>query len=129
MENNNTEKIVTVSFVVIAALVGFAVSVLLEVLAASWGKFSTVYPNTMVKHGIPVLVALGTFAYMMTSKAVREWGFEVVSEVGRVVWPSRKDTSSLTIFVTIIILISGFLLGFIDLLSTLLMKFILNFTI
>lgn len=44
------------------------------------------------------------------------WGKEVVEELKKVTWPTRKETIRLTIVVVIVSLITAFYIGIIDVL-------------
>lgn len=114
MENNNG-KIITVSFMITGLLVGYVVSYAMNTVAAmSSGNLAHVLNRDLVHHGVPVLVGLLVFLSLQFKKSVVEWADEVVTELKKIVWPSRKDTTSMTIVVCIMVLISGFVIGLFD---------------
>jgi preprotein translocase subunit SecE len=126
MENNNN-KIITVSFMVGGIILGIVVSVLWEALiAVSTGGFGRFIGQDWIRHGLPVLVGLGFFLALQFNKTVLAWADEVVVEIKRVVWPSRKDTAAMTIVVCVMLVISGIALGLLDVLSGTLLDWLLH---
>jgi preprotein translocase subunit SecE len=111
-------KTITVSFMVAGILTGLVVSVLMETLAAlTTGKLGQIFGNDWVRHGAPVVVGIGVFAGLQISKPVVAWADEVVTEIARVVWPTRKDTMGMTVVVCIMVLLAGAYFGLLDVLS------------
>lgn len=121
MDNSGTSlnnKIITVSFLVGSILIGVVVSVLVDTLAAvATGGVGRFFAQDLVKHGLPVAVGLVTFFALEFNKSIMAWADEVVTEIRRVVWPSRKDTTSMTIVVCIMLVISGLAFGLLDVVS------------
>ena len=118
-------KIITVSFLLTAAISGYVVSVLIKVLGA-WGTFARVSHNPVVQHGVPVAVGVAVFLYMVLTPKVRGWAGEVVLEISKVVWPSVKDTRALTIVVCFIVLLAAIIFWVFDIVSSQLIEFILS---
>ena len=117
MEKNNN-KVIMVSFLITAILVGIVVNVAMETAAAvATGAFGRFVSGDLVRHGVPVLAGLATFFALEFNKSVFTWADEVVAEIRRIVWPSRKDTVAMTIVVCIMLLISGVTLGLFDFVS------------
>jgi preprotein translocase subunit SecE len=115
---NNTNKVVSVSFMVVGILVGFVVSVMIDTLAAiATGATGRFFAQETVRHGLPVLVGLGLFLLLQFNKKIHSWADEVVTEISRVVWPSRKETVAMTIMVCVMVIISGLCLGVLDIFS------------
>lgn len=117
MENDN-KKILTVSFVVVALLVAFSTGMMIDTFAGSWAVIARMANNDLVHHGVPILLGMVTFACLQFNNKVVQFGDEVVMELRKVVWPSRKDTIAMTIVVCIMLVVSGFLLGIFDFLSS-----------
>jgi preprotein translocase subunit SecE len=126
MDKESNKKVITVAFVATAVLAALVLRVLLETAAASWGVFARYYAQDWVKHGLPVAVALITFMSLQLNKKVLVWADEVVVEIKKVVWPTRKDTTAMTVVVCIMLLISGVILGAFDFLSGSFVKMIVN---
>ena len=117
MENNNN-KIATVSFMLAAVLIGIVVSVLMNTLAAiTTGGFGRFVAQDVVRHGLPVTIGLVCFFVFQFNKTVTTWADEVITEIRRVVWPSRKDTVAMTIVVCVMLIISGVFFGILDVVS------------
>ena len=119
-------KIVMVSFVAAAFLSAFVARVLLDTLATYSGWLAMFYGRDWFRHGLPVLVGLSVFLSLQLREGTRVWANEVVVEVRKVVWPSQKITSSMTVMVCIILLISGFVLGLFDLVGAAVVDFIIQ---
>ena len=126
-QTNQVQKIVLIGFVAFGLTAAYVTRTLLEVFAATSGWFAQIYDSLLVQHGGPVVAGVGTFALCMLKPSIRKWGEEVVIEVGKVVWPSRKDTQALTIAVSFIVLLAGLLLGGFDVVTKQVVNFILNY--
>jgi preprotein translocase subunit SecE len=117
VENSNS-KVITISFMVTAALVGIVISALMGPLSATAsGPLAHALSTDLVRHGLPVLVGLILFLSLQFNAGVVAWSDDVVTELARIVWPSRKDTTNMTVVVCIMLLISGVLLGVLDFVS------------
>jgi preprotein translocase subunit SecE len=126
MENTNN-KIVTISLMFTGILVGLVVFVLLDSLAAlATGSLGAVVGKEIVRHGLPVAVGISTFFVLQFNKKVVAWAEEVVIELRKIVWPSRKDTMTMTMVVCVMLLISGLVLGFMDVLSASVIDWLLH---
>ncbi len=119
-------KIITVSFLIFAFLVAVTVNILLETVAASFGFVARLYAQDVVRHGLPVVVALVTFFSLQFNKKVLVWADEVVTELLKVVWPSRRDTTGMTLVVCVMLTISCLILFVFDYLSTEIVKVIIQ---
>lgn len=88
--NENNRKIVTLGFVA-GGFCAFIVSrVLFESLAVSFGIVGRYWSQTGFQHGVPVAFGVFTFALLQLNKGFNSWGEEVVVEIKKVVWPSKK---------------------------------------
>lgn len=121
MDNANS-KIVTLSFLSFAALVGFTIATLLSVFSGAFGVVARAMEMDIVRHGVPVAVALGLFVYLQFNKNILAWADEVIAEVKKIVWPPTKDTRGMTIVVVIMVLISSVIVSVFDMFS----GFVLN---
>lgn len=126
MENTN-KKVITVSFLLAGILIGIVVSVLMETLGAvTTGAFGRFVSQDAVRHGLPVVIGFATFLILQLNKRVNFWADEVVTELARVVWPSRKDTTAMTVMVCVMLLISGVFFGLLDVVSGTLIDWLLH---
>ena len=110
-------KIVTISFVILSFLAGFVAKVLFEVLSVSVGFFAGFYSQDIFRHGVPFLVGAGLFVYFQVKKEVRTLADEVVTEVKKVVWPTKKELYAMSFVVCLILIMSGVVLGIFDLIA------------
>lgn len=121
MENTNS-KIVTLSFLSFAGLIGFTISTLLNVFSGAFGIVAKAMGNDLFRHGLPVGITLGLFFYLQFNKNILTWADEVIAEVRKVVWPPVKDTRGMTIVVIIMVFISSIIVSVFDMFS----GFVLN---
>ena len=121
MDNTNS-KIVTLSFLSFAALIGFTIATLLRVFSGAFGVVAKAMELDLIRHGLPVAVALGLFVYLQFNKNILTWADEVIAEVKKIVWPPSKDTRGMTIVVVIMVIISSIVVSVFDMFS----GFILN---
>lgn len=123
----NNKKAATVGFMLAGILVGIGVKVLLDSVAAvATGSVGRFFAMDLVRHGLPVVTGLLSFVVLQANGAIREWGDEVVSELRKIVWPSREHTVRMTIFVCIMLMISGAALGLLDVVSGKLIQWLLS---
>jgi preprotein translocase subunit SecE len=120
------KKVLSVSFIVMAFIVAVVVDVVMESLAASFGTVARIRSIDLVSYGLPISVGFLTFLFLQFNKKVLLWGDEVVVEIRKVVWPSRRDTTAMTIVTCVMLVISGILLGVFDFVAGNLIKMILN---
>lgn len=117
MEKTNS-KILTLSFATLALIIGFTLSLLLKAFAGAFGIVARATDSDLVRHGLPVLTGLALFAYLQFSPKVLTWADEVVTEVRKVVFPSRKDTTGMTMVVILFVIISTIIVTFFDFFSS-----------
>ena len=115
--DNSSSKILTLSFAVFSAVLAFTVHLLIKSFAAAFGVVARFADTDFVRHGLPVVLGLVIFALLQFNSKVLVWGDEVVTEIRKVVWPSRKDTTAMTIVVCIMVLISSVIVTSFDFVS------------
>lgn len=116
MEKTNS-KILTLSFAIAGALVGLTTHLLIKAFSGAFGVVARAADSDIVRHGLPVGMGLAVFLALQFNPGVRTWGEEVVNEIHKVVWPSRKDTIAMTIVCVVMVLISSFIISTFDLTS------------
>ena len=116
MENTNS-KILTSSFAIASALVGFTLHLLIKILAGAFGVIARAADGDLVRHGLPVAVGLLMFALLQFNPKVHTWGEEVVAEIRKVVFPSGKDVTAMTIVVVIFVIIASLIITTFDVVS------------
>jgi preprotein translocase subunit SecE len=116
MDKTNS-KIITVSFAVAGALLGLTTHLLIKAFAGAFGVVARFADSDSVTHGLPVAVGIVVFAVLQFNPKILAWGGDVVTEIRKIVWPSRKDTTAMTIVVVIMVLISSVIISTFDLVS------------
>lgn len=116
MDKTNS-KILTLSFAILGALVGLTTHLLLKSFAGAFGIVARFSDTDLVRHGLPVAVGLGLFLFLQFNTKVLAWADEVVAEILKVVWPSQKDTTAMTIVVVVMVLISSVIVSSFDFVS------------
>lgn len=114
MDKQLMRKISTLSFLGAAFLAYVVVNVLFKALAGAFGVMQRFYSIDVLNHGLPITAAIAVFATLQFNPKILAWAEEVILEVSKVVWPSRKDTLAMTIVVCVFVGIACFLLMAID---------------
>lgn len=122
----NNDSIIYFCYVVAAGLGAYIASTLLDLAGGMFGPIARLRDLTIVRHGFPFSIFLVTFLYLFFEKRIYAWTDECVTEIKRVVWPSRKDVAQMTTVVCVMVLLSGLTLGIWDFLSSQLMKMFVN---
>lgn len=125
MDNTNS-KFLTLSFALAAALAGFTVHLLIKAFAGAFGVVARATDSDLARHGLPIAFAVLVFALLQFNPKVQVWGEEVIAEVKKVVFPSRKDVTAMTIVVIVMVLISSVIISTFDVLSAFLINQILR---
>ena len=127
MENEKSnESTVTFGFVLAGVLVGITASVLMDVAAGTFGSIARVRNIPVVQHGLPVGIGFAVFLYLFFNKRVHAWADECVTEVRKVVWPTRKDVVAMTTVCCVMVLLAGVSLGIFDFFASQLIKVFVN---
>lgn len=113
MEKSNS-KILTLSFAIASGIIGLTIHLLIKAFSGAFGVVARAAEHDAVKHGLPVVTGLGLFLYLQFSPKILAWGEEVVSEVRKVVFPTRKDTTGMTIVVLIFVFVSSVIVTVFD---------------
>ncbi len=108
------KKIISLSFVAAAIIAAYLTSVTLEILAGFFVSFVKIYDKDSIRRGLPVLVGIITLVVLAASPKIRSWTDSVVSEVRKVVWPTRNELSAMTVACLIMLIVAGFFLGGVD---------------
>lgn len=119
-------KILTISFAVTAMLVALTTSLLIKAFAGAFGVVARMTDSDVVKHGLPLVLGFAVFAVLQFNPRVLAWGEEVVTEVRKIVWPTRKDTTAMTIACVVMVLISSVIISCFDLISGFFINFLMK---
>ena len=126
MENTNN-KTISICFMIAGILVGIVASVLMETLAAvATGGFGRFVAQDAVRLGFPIALGVATIVILYTNKTVMAWADEVVTEISRVVWPTRKETVAMTMVVCVMVLAFGVYFGLLDVTSGAIIDWLLH---
>lgn len=110
-------KIVTVSFIALSFLMAFVIRVIFETLSVAFGFFANFYSMDVFRHGVPIFFGVGSFVFFQLNKSYQKLADEVVTEVKKVVWVGKKELYSMTTLVSVILIVSGVVLGLFDLIA------------
>ncbi len=125
MDKTN-QKILTLSFVTVSVLVAVSISLLLKTFAGTFGIVARLNDIEIIKHGLPVIIGLVLFSSLQFNKKVLIWAEDVALEIRKVVWPSRKDTTAMTIVVVVMVLISAVIITTFDFVSGYLVNYLVR---
>ena len=114
---DNTKKIVNVCFVAAGFLAFLVVNIILKTLIQTIGIGIRGNALFWIEHGVPVVAGVLTFGFLQFNPKAAAWAEEVVVEISKVVWPTRQQTVGMTIVVCVMVIISGVILGLLDILS------------
>ena len=127
MQQNDSKKILTMSFLGAGALIAFVFHVITNTLMPiTSGAVARAISSDFVVYILPVLVGFAGFLLLQFNKQVVAWGDEVVVEIKKVVSPSRRDTVAMTIVVIIMVMISAVIISIFDFLSSQLINYIVK---
>jgi preprotein translocase subunit SecE len=122
----SNESLVSTAFAMFGILIYFIVSVLLEVLAGTFGIVARFRNMEVVQHGLPVAVGFIVFLYLFMNKKTHTWADECIGEVRKVVWPTRKDVMAMTMVVCVMVVFAGVSFGIFDFFASQLIKLFVN---
>jgi preprotein translocase subunit SecE len=113
MDKNN-KKILTMCYLAVAGLTAFSTGLLIEAFASIIPGLATITTHDFVQHGLPIVLGLAVFFGLQFNTKVNVYFDEVITEIKKIVWPSRRDTTAMTIVVCVIVVIAGFCLAIFD---------------
>ena len=119
-------KIIQVINVLASVTLGYCVRILFEFFAVIFGIVAQAYSIEALRHGLSIGTGVACFAILQFHPRIHGWLKDVVVEIDKVVWPTKKDTLSMTVIVCVILVLSGVLLGLFDLGAGTVIRYILN---
>lgn len=125
-DSKNNQNIVNAAIVASGFIAFFVTSMVLETLANAFGPIARLQGTEAFKHGVPVGVGLLVFLLLFMSTKVHVFLDEAVVELRKVVWPSRKDTTAMTIVCCVMCVIAGISFGIFDFVASQLIKLFVN---
>jgi preprotein translocase subunit SecE len=99
---------------------------LFEALAGAFGPVARLHNQEIAKHGLPVAAGLITFLALFLNQKIHLFTNEAMTEVRKVVWPSRKDTTAMTIVCCVMVVVAGIGFGIFDFFASQLIKVFVN---
>lgn len=114
MTETNNKKVITVALVMSCALLALVVGLLMETMAASFSVVARAQANPELANGIPVAVGILVFLFLQFNTKTVDFLDGVVTEVKKVVWPTKKDAWLMTVVVVITLILSGVIVGLYD---------------
>jgi len=123
MENQN-QKWVNLSLFAFAALIGYVFFSLMNNVAGTYDLEARIQNIDLVIRAVSAGLAGLLFLILYKSERTTSYMNEVMVELSKVTWPTRKETYRATVIVLVTVLIAGMLLGGLDALWTWLLRFI-----
>lgn len=122
---SNYQKWVNLSYLVVAALLGYIVFSVGLKLIGVYDLEARVRNAELIIRGLSVAAATILFIFLYRNENANQFMNEVMVELSRVTWPTQKETTSGTVVVVIMVIFSGLFLGFLDYIWTNLLKWVL----
>ena len=109
------QKVVNISYLVLAMLVSFLTLAAMMRLAGSYDLESRVKSIEYIIRGLSIAIGAGVFVGLYSNVKANGFMNEVAVELlTKVSWPTSKDTSSATIVVIITVILAGVMLALFD---------------
>lgn len=119
-------KIIAISVLSFSILVGFVISIFLELLSTAFGSIARLYEQNWFSHGFPILVALLVFIFLQLHTKSQTLLKEAVQEAGKVVWSGKRAVIAMTVVCCVMLLISGVVLGIFDVVASSTLSYFVN---
>jgi preprotein translocase subunit SecE len=123
--DSQRQKWVNLSYLVFSALVAYVLFSISFKVAGKYDLETRVQQIDLWIRGGSLLIGAALFGFLYSHSKINEFMNEVVIELSRVTWPTRNETSKATIVVIIMVLISGVVLGSLDVFWVWLLKWVL----
>jgi preprotein translocase subunit SecE len=112
--NEEGKKWIQASLAVTCILLGYILVSFFEKLA-EWFALETMVPYYFgITQAVSVLIALGTYAYILKTPKSSDFLTNVYEELMKVVWPDSQQTWRHTFVIMVAVTIMGFIFGFFD---------------
>ena len=119
------QKWVNLSYLSVAGLLGYLIFSAGMYAGGAYDLEARVHNFEWIVRGAALLVAAVLFLGLYSNDRVNQFMNEVLVELGRVSWPTQRETANSTFVVIAMVLISGVILGFLDYFWTVLLKMVL----
>jgi preprotein translocase subunit SecE len=124
--DKTTSKIITLSFAATAALIAFTLELLIRIFANAFSTVAKLADSDFARHGVPVLLGFALFFLFQFNPKIKTWAEEVVVEIRKIVFPTRKDTTFMTISAVVMVAISTGIIWAFDFISAYFLKLIVR---
>ncbi len=108
------QKWVTLSYLTVAGLFGYLVFSMGGKLASFYDLEAKIRNIDLILRAASAVLGALLFVILYRHDEVNQFMNEVMAELGRVAWPTQKETASSTFVVIVMVLISGTVLGLLD---------------
>jgi preprotein translocase subunit SecE len=125
MEQSQHQKWVNLSYLAVAALLGYIVYSAGAKVVGIYDLETRIRDVDLVLRGLSVFSFAALFFILYKNEQANQFMNEVMAELSRVTWPTQKETTSATVVVLIMVIISGMILGLMDYLLTTLLKWVI----
>jgi preprotein translocase subunit SecE len=112
--SSNSQKWIRGTLLVATVIVVYVLNSFFAQLG-EWFDIEAKIPNfEWIYQSAAIFIGIGMFVYLVTSKAVNIYLEEVYSELTKVVWAKRDETTKLTLGILVGVIITSIVLGFVD---------------
>jgi len=119
------KKWINASVAISCIFVGYAVFRLLNFLRDQFELEASISQVGPMIQGVGLLAGIASFVYIMKSKKTSKYLDEAFTEFSKVVFPDKNETVGMTFRVIILVTIVGIFLGFIDVLTKIILEQVL----
>ena len=109
-----TKRWVTSSYIVFSLILGICCNRLLHQIVLKLGYYSRYNFTIYIVWGVPIIIVIGTLLYLIKHAKANEFMTEVVIELSKVTWPTKKETWASSLGVLIFVIIAAILLSVFD---------------
>jgi preprotein translocase subunit SecE len=119
-------KILTLTFALAGTISGLTLGLLLKALAGAFGFLAVLMGHDLFRHGLPLTFGFLVFVLLQFNPRALGWGYEVIVELKRVVWPSQKDVVTMTWAVFIMVTVISLVIALFDFVSSYILRFLIG---
>jgi preprotein translocase SecE subunit len=114
MENQH-QKVVSISYLALAALVAFVTLMAMMKLANTYDLESRIKSIEFIIRGLSIVIGAAVFFGLYGNSKANSFMNEVAAELmTKVTWPTSRDTMMATMVVIITVIVAGILFAFFD---------------
>ena len=125
--NDNGKKWIQAGVTGLCIIIGYVLISFFLQLGEWFELESKIASYVLITNVLSVLIAGGTYFYIINNKVTSSFLEEVWAETVKVVWPDKNETVKHTVIIMIGVTIVGFILWIFDYLGTLFLSLIQDF--